>query len=928
MNTRILLVALGLCALSAGCQKAPETSGDVELSSSTSSVSCKPGSQKISPDALQIQGETVGQKGEAISYKLNEQLSCDGSQQVVWKTVGGSTTVAPSVTSVFKKAGTYIVTAHVEDSSIASSSRVAAKATADTTTTQEVSFKTVVVGSEIVMIAPQVGVTGQPVTFDLGVPSTINLLEAYWTFGDGTPSQYSKDPIAHTFAAAGTYLVKVVVVGNPGGEKMLTQSIVISDEEVVCSAAAAISGPSEVKVGAAATLSLYMPQCLADQVGAIRWDFGDSSTASGQTVQHAYAAKGAYQVTAVLYKGDSSQVLFTLKHNINVTETTVDPEPEPTPTPTPEPLACSVKDSTRESQGELYSETQACGLNGTKEVSYRDRIKEQCQMVGETLKWVEVSRTKEVTNEGPCQGQSCTLPDGSVLANGGSKVLYSSQTPAGSCSSVSQERVCNNGVLSGSDVYNQFTCHNGCGDFGSHGTVKTGVVTGEVKVSLTCAYGETGFFDIFNEISDQACTDGQIVTSNTRQGSIKTPGVCPTYKYVPTENFTACSADCGGKQSRIFICVDDKGTQVSNDRCKDSVYPVEERLCDGNPDAVRRSESTTATEEANSSQTCPANQIGVIVNTRDVTTVKNYACIDHSVQLESQNVVYGAWVSQSYCKDYVAHRCSHDSLSNTDAQGRYDWMVKCQNQLPVVKEFLDQFEDLKVKMGRTSVALNSSGQHLYPSFMDRSFKPEKPWIAPKNKNAPCTMPSTAYVAIVCVSSCSTPEQLILAQEAANEKMKYVPFIEAFTKNYAFVASLQSAQSMGSKAVQKTKVDQWVSEVVDSEHDILIFKMKSGRELKVTPNHPVVASNGFMKAAAEFKVGEDLVLVGGVLDPIVSITPVKYFGKVYNVFVNSTAIHHNILVLNGYLNGSAYFQNDGAKEMNRSLFRQTLTRGAF
>lgn len=928
MNIRILLVALGLCALSAGCQKSPEASADVELSSSTSAVSCKPGSQKVNSDSLQIQGESVGQKGEAISYKLNEQLSCDSSQQVVWKTVGGSAQVAPSVTSVFKKAGTYIVTAQVEDTSVTVSG-VSAKATTDATT-QEVSFKTVVVGEEIVLIAPQVGTVGKPLSFDLGVPSQINLLEAYWTFGDGTPSQYSKDPIEHTYTAAGTYQLKVVVVGNPGGEKMLTQSIVISEpeDEVVCSAAAAISGPSELKVGVAGTLSLYMPKCLADQVGAVRWDFGDNSSASGQTVQHAYAAKGSYEVTAVLYKGDSSQVLFTLKHNINVTEATVDPEPEPTPTPEPEPLACSVKDQTRESQGELYSETLTCGLNGAKEVSYRDRIKEQCQIVGEKLKWVEVSRTKEVTNEGSCQGQSCTLPDGSVLSHGGSKVLYSTQTPAGSCASVSQERVCNNGVLSGSDIFNQFTCHNGCGDFGSHGTVKTGVVTGEVKVPLTCSFGEEGFFDIFTEVSDQACTDGQIVTSNTRQGSIKTPGSCPTYKYVPTENFTACSADCGGKQSRVFICVDDKGTQVSNDRCKDSVYPVEERLCDANPDAVRRQESSVATEEANSSQLCPANQIGVIVNTREVTTVKTYACIDHQVQFEGQNVQYGPWVAQSYCKDYVAHRCSHDSLSNTDAQGRYDWMVKCQNELPVIKEFLVQFEDLKVKKGSTSVALDSKGQHLYPSFMDRAFKPEKPWIAPKNKSAACKMPSTAYVATVCVSSCATPEQLILAEEAANQKMKYVPFIEAFTKNYGFVATLQSAQSMGSKDVQKTKVDQWVTEMVDTEHDILIFKMKSGRELKVTPNHPIVASNGFMKLAAEFKVGDDLVLVGGVLDPIVSIKPIKYFGKVYNVFVKSTAIHHNILVINGYLNGSAYFQNAGAKELNRSLFRKTLTQGAF
>lgn len=908
MNKRILLI-LGICALSASCSKTPQAESTTELQSSNSSMSCKPGSQKVSTNDLEIEGPSVGNAGQAVSYKLNEQLACDSTQEVVWKAAGGAAQVGAAVTSVYKKAGTYILTAKVQDS-------------ATSTTSQELSYKTVVASDSIVISAPQVGVAGQPITVELAVPSNITLLEAYWTFGDGSSSVLDKGPLQHTYVNPGTYTLKVVAVGNPGGEKMLTQTITITEpDDVVCSAAAAISGPAEAKVSESVTLSLYMPQCLADQVGAVRWDFGDSAVASGQTVQHAYAAKGVYEVTAVLYKGDSSQVLFTLKHSINVSEgAVVDPDPEPEP----EPLACSTRDQIRESHSELYSETVACGLNGSKDMSYRDLIKEQCQIVAERLKWVEISRTKELTNEGACQGQSCKLPDGSVLADGGSKVLYSTQLPAGSCASVSATRVCQNGVLSGSDNFNQLICNSGCGDFGSHGTVKTGVVTGEVKEALQCSFGEEGFFNLFNEVSDQACTDGQIVNSNTRKGSIKTEGACPVYSYVPSEEFTACNADCGGKQSRIFVCKDDKGQVVDANRCP-GIAPVEERLCDANPEAVRRSESSVATEEGNRSQVCPKNQIGVVVSTREVTTTKVYACIDHKVQLEKETVVNGPWVEEKYCRDYVARRCSHDSLSNTEAQGRYEWMVKCQNQLPIVKEFLEHFDDVQ----KGNYAIDSKGQHLYPSFMNRATNPEKPWIAPKNKNAACTMPATAYVATVCVSSCATPEQLILAEEAANSKnMKYVPFIEALTKNYGFVASLQSAQSMGSKAVQKTKVDQWVTELLDTEHDILVFRMKSGREIKVTTNHTLVASNGYMKVAKDFKVGDNLVQLGGVLDPIVSITPAKHLGKVYNVFVKSSAIHHNILVLNGYLNGSAYFQNDGAKQLNRSLFRKTMTQGAF
>lgn len=506
--------------------------------------------------------------------------------------------------------------------------------------------------------------------------------------------------------------------------------------------------------------------------------------------------------------------------------------------------------------------------------------------------------------------------------------MYSTEAPVGSCSEVSEVRTCRNGVLLGSASHTQLVCHEGCGSFGSHGTIKTEVVTGEVKVPVKCQFNEEGIFDLFNQVADQICQDGRIVSSNVRQGRLKEAGQCPVYSYSPTDKFTECSADCGGMQNRIFACVDDKGVVVDKARCGDNVAPVEERLCDANPEAVRRQEASTSLEEASSSAKCPSNQIGVIAKTREVATTKTYACIDHSIQLESEVSVPGPWVEEKYCRDYVARRCSHDSLSNTEAKGRYDWMVKCQNELPVIKEFLTSFNDVTIKISGQKVAVGSAGRELYPSFMDRAFTPEKVWLAPKKASAPCVMPATAYVATVCLSSCATPEQQILAEDIVSKKLKYVSFIEALTQKVGYVASLKSADSLKSRAVAKVKVDQWVTELVDSEHQILVFRMKSGRELRVTKNHPVLSKDGMMKVADQFKVGEALVQVGGELDPIVSIDEIKHVGKVYNVFVQSDEVHKNILVTNGYLNGSAYFQNAGAKDMNRQLFRKNLTRGVF
>ncbi|CAE80217.1 PKD domain-containing protein [Bdellovibrio bacteriovorus] len=911
MNYGRVLLPLSLIVL-AGCQKSALSEGSADTMEAASY--CAGQLSKASSEDVRIVGKSATEAGSTVSYSLDQAGNCVSSSDVTWKVAGASRTKtsASGMTSTFKLAGTYVVTAQEKTSGSEDIS---------------LSLVTTVVKEDLKISGPQAGFVFNPMSFEVVIPSGVDAQSIVWNFNDGTATVSNARTVEHSFFNVGTYQVQATVTDADGKVTVASHRVTVMTviDDMDCLEDLRISGANEAKVKIATMMHVYLPACLVNKVGAVRWNFGDGGTAANQSVTHAYQTVGTYAVTATLYLGDNQEPWVTLDHSIRVIEDLdVDPEPE---VPV-DPNACTVAGATRESQGELVSEEVACGVNGKKTVSYRDRVVEECKLVVEKLNWVEVSRTKEITNEGSCEGQSCKLPDGSLLAHGASQVLYSNSTPVGSCSSVSESRTCNNGVLSGSSTHNQVTCHEGCGSFGSHGTVKTGVITGETKVPLKCSFNEEGFFDLYNEISDQTCTDGQIISSNTRQGTMKEAGKCPVYKYAPTDNFTACTADCGGKQNRIFVCVDDKGVTVDDSRCADQVKPVEERLCDANPEAVRSQSSVTTIEEANSSATCPANQIGVIVKTREVVTTKTMACIDHSVQLESEVAVPGAWVEEKYCRDYVARRCSHDSLSNTEAKGRYDWMVKCQDELPVIKEFLTSFANVTVTVGGKKVGLGSSGQEIYATFMDRAYNPEKAWIAPKKANAPCTMPATAYVATVCVSSCATPEQQILAEEVVSKKLKYMSFFDALTSQSAYVGTMQSADSLNKNAVVKTKVDQWVTELVDGDHEILVFKMKSGRELRVTKNHPILSQDGSMKVAEEFKVGESLVQSGGTLDAIVSINEIKYFGKVYNVFVQSNAPHKNVVLINGYLNGSAFFQNAGAKEMNRTIFRNNMTRGVF
>jgi intein/homing endonuclease len=170
--------------------------------------------------------------------------------------------------------------------------------------------------------------------------------------------------------------------------------------------------------------------------------------------------------------------------------------------------------------------------------------------------------------------------------------------------------------------------------------------------------------------------------------------------------------------------------------------------------------------------------------------------------------------------------------------------------------------------------------------------------------------------------------MIMTHSEANKRPSWVRFDQALEEDHSFVTTLKSPVFRGNRSLTKTKVDQWVTEVFDSEHDILDFHMASGRTLRLTPNHGVVTVDGRIKLAKDFKVGESLVMSDRSLDPIAKIEQTKHFGKVYNVFVKSAALHHNVVLVNGYLVGTGFFQNDGAEFVNNRILENRLLKGVF
>jgi hypothetical protein len=71
------------------------------------------------------------------------------------------------------------------------------------------------------------------------------------------------------------------------------------------------------------------------------------------------------------------------------------------------------------------------------------------------------------------------------------------------------------------------------------------------------------------------------------------------------------------------------------------------------------------------------------------------------------------------------------------------------------------------------------------------------------------------------------------------------------------------------------------------------------------------------------VGESLVRENGEADPVVSVASSTELTKVYNLRPTTTDLTSNILVAQGYLNGSARYQNEYLKYLNRVLIRSKI-----
>jgi len=154
---------------------------------------------------------------------------------------------------------------------------------------------------------PYSGTAGQQVSFDgSGSADSDGAITAYnWTFGDGgTGTGVSP---THTYAAAGTYNVSLVVTDNAGDSSAPSTSTAT----IVSAPQDPIANPNGPYTGFEGQAVAFDGSGSSDPDGgnitAYDWDFGDGNTGTGVAPSHTYTTAGTYTVTLTVVDDEGAQ---------------------------------------------------------------------------------------------------------------------------------------------------------------------------------------------------------------------------------------------------------------------------------------------------------------------------------------------------------------------------------------------------------------------------------------------------------------------------------------------------------------------------------------------------------------------------------------------------------------------------------------------
>ena len=212
-----------------------------------------------------------------------------------WDFGDGNTTSGVTPTHTYASAGNYAVTLIVNDGSVDS---------APSTTTAEISPPPVNLAPTADPGGPYAAEPDQLISFDGSGSSDPNedALTYSWDFGDGNTGSGAMP--THSYAAAGTYTVSLVVNDGELDSLIATTTATIALAPANRPPAANVGGPYAGETGMAIEFDGRGSNDPDGDMLSYVWNFGDGNVGDGATPSHTYGTAGTYDVTLVVNDGE------------------------------------------------------------------------------------------------------------------------------------------------------------------------------------------------------------------------------------------------------------------------------------------------------------------------------------------------------------------------------------------------------------------------------------------------------------------------------------------------------------------------------------------------------------------------------------------------------------------------------------------------
>lgn len=143
-----------------------------------------------------------------------------------------------------------------------------------------------------------------PVGFDAieSTDASAPIVSYAWDFGDGTTATGST--ASHTYATAGTYLVRLTVTDQSGYVDTATSTVTVVDAPPVATFTSGVSTP---EAGQLVPFDASASSDPDESIVSYAWSFGDGHRAWGATPTHTYAVPGTYPVTLTVTDSEGRQ---------------------------------------------------------------------------------------------------------------------------------------------------------------------------------------------------------------------------------------------------------------------------------------------------------------------------------------------------------------------------------------------------------------------------------------------------------------------------------------------------------------------------------------------------------------------------------------------------------------------------------------------